>query len=189
MSRCNVKPTPVWHLAHRQRLYRQLMGLPLKPLESPSLDSARQHAIPGLVAQDYHVQYCVAVRSRALPVRCTKELERVGRCVEQAPAHRRVRGLPAQVMEADATTALHARYFLTGSCARGLRPNRRLTGTHKLGLRVSSTHAITSTAADAGTFRPKRHGHLKRRGTVRLPAFASVAFPQTSSIQLQLQEA
>ena len=36
------------------------MGLPLKPLERlslerPSLDSARQHAIPGLVAQDYHV--------------------------------------------------------------------------------------------------------------------------------------
>ena len=51
------------------------MGLPLKPLESPSLDSARQHAIPGLVAQDYHVQYCVALRAWAFPVRRTKELE------------------------------------------------------------------------------------------------------------------
>jgi len=92
------------------------MGLPLKPLESPSLDSARQHAIPGLVAQDYHVQYCVALRAWAFPVRRTEELQRVRRCAEQAPAHRRVRVLPAAVMGADATGALCAawRYFLTG---------------------------------------------------------------------------
>ena len=62
------------------------------------------------------MQHRISLRPWPLPVRGTEELERVGRCVEQAPAHRGVRVLPAAVMGADATGALCAawRYFLTG---------------------------------------------------------------------------
>ena len=59
------------------------------------------------------MQHRISLRPWPLPVRGTEELERVGRCVEQAFAHRRVRVLPAAVMEADTAGALHAGHSLT----------------------------------------------------------------------------
>ena len=50
-----------------------------------------------------------------LPVRRTEELQRFGRHIEQALAHRGVRVLPAVMAEAHTATALHAKHYCAGT--------------------------------------------------------------------------
>jgi hypothetical protein len=73
-------------------------------------------------------------------VRCAEELQRVGRRVEQTPAHRRVRVLPAVMAEAYTAAALHARHYCAVAgpgeidepgCSTDVMPEiRRLTRSH-----------------------------------------------------------